>query len=114
MLGIDQLVMCKVVEAPLMASDLADEGTKREEARYATRRRVRQARADIDMLSYGAKRSIRMLCASGRAGPRRRQGGQSTVSKSDVRVRRGGVRPCSWRELQLCQLRRFRGIGSSS
>ena len=25
MLGIDQLVICKVVEAPLMASDLADE-----------------------------------------------------------------------------------------
>ena len=36
MLGIDQLVMCNVEEASLMASDVAEEGTKREEARSAS------------------------------------------------------------------------------
>ena len=47
MLGIDHSGVCEVVEASLMASDLAEEGTKQEKARCAVYRRVRQLWADF-------------------------------------------------------------------
>jgi len=46
-LSIGHSVVCEVVEASLMASDLAEESTKQEKARCAVYRHVRQLWADF-------------------------------------------------------------------